>query len=251
MLYFHTAVTAKANMPIPKRIIQTHRNADVHADYRKTWIERNPEFEYLFFDDRGCEHFVRQHYPEYWPTFDKLPRKAQKADFFRYLAVYHHGGVYADVDSVCKTPLSNYLDFDVPSLVVGIEMSADIYKHNIRKYLEEYLAPRQFTQWAFAASPGHPMLSALLLTIHRAVSQLSQRQLAELSASPRFVLELTGPIAFTHALRFYMALQPGQPVQVLPQLYWGYSPWHNIEIKPEQHPEVKLIHLYHGSWRQA
>jgi mannosyltransferase OCH1-like enzyme len=236
-------------MPIPKRIIQTHRDPQIHAEYRKTWIDRNPGFEYLFFDDNGCTHFIKQHYPEYLSTYEKLPRKAQKADFFRYMAIHYHGGVYADVDTLCKESLSSYLDLDAASLIVGIEMSADIYRHSTRKYLQEYIAPRQFAQWAFAACAGHPMLAALLLAIHRAVLQLSERQLAELSTSSRFVLELTGPIAFTQAMRFYMAFQPGQPVQVLPQLYWGYSPWHNAEVNPNQHPEVKLVHLFHGSWR--
>lgn len=237
-------------MPIPKRIIQTHKNPAVHAEHRKTWIERNPECEYLFFDDGGCEEFVERHYPEYLPSYDKLPRKAQKADFFRYLAIHHFGGFYADVDTICMAPLADYLDFDQANLAVGTEMTADLYKHSAKKYLEEYLAPSQFSQWAFAASANHPMLAALAKTIDQAVSRLSREKLAELSALPRFVLELTGPIAFTKAVEFYMAFHPGASIQGLPQTHWGYSPWHNVGMNPRQHPDVKLVHLFHGSWRK-
>lgn len=236
-------------MTIPKRIIQTHKNPDIHAEYRKTWIDRNPGFEYLFFDDAGCEDFIKQHYPEYFPSYEKLPLKAQKADFFRYLAVHRLGGVYSDVDTVCKEALANYIDFETASLVVGIEMTLDLYKHELQNYLLEYALPRQFAQWSFAASAGNPMLEALTKTIHRTVSLLSKQQLAELSQTARTVLEITGPMAFTQAIRFQAAYLPDQTIQILPQLYWGYSPWHNPDVNPRQHPDVKLVHLFHGSWR--
>lgn len=236
-------------MAIPKRIIQTHRNADLHAEHRKTWIDLNPGFEYLFFDDAACDEFISRHYPEYSSTYEKLPLKAQKADFFRYLAIHHHGGFYADVDTICRQALQDYLDFDSTSFVAGIEMTPDLYKHGPRQYQEEYVAPRQFLQWAFAASAGHPALAALAATIHRTVSLLSREHLVELCASPRFVLETTGPIAFTQAIRYFTAFRPGSGIHVLPQIYWGYSPWHNTDIQSGRHPDVKLIHLFHGSWR--
>lgn len=236
-------------MPIPKRIIQTHKNADIHVEHRRTWIAHNPEFEYLFFDDAGCERFIGQHFPEFLPTYDKLPLKAQKADFFRYLAIYQLGGIYADVDTICMAPLAGYLDQET-DLAVGIEMTSDLYKQSMAKYLQEYFAPRQFSQWTFAAAAGHPMLATLLQTIHQSVAQVSRQQLAELSGLSRFVLELTGPIAFTQAVQFFTVSHPGQRVQVLPQLYWGYSPWHNTGVNPRQNAEVKLVHLFHGSWRK-
>ncbi len=236
-------------MPIPKRIIQTHKNADTHVEHRRTWIAHNPEFEYLFFDDAGCERFIGQHFPEFLPTYDKLPLKAQKADFFRYLAIYQLGGIYADVDTICMAPLAGYLDQET-DLAVGIEMTSDLYKQSMAKYLQEYFAPRQFSQWTFAAAAGHPMLATLLQTIHQSVAQVSRQQLAELSGLSRFVLELTGPIAFTQAVQFFTVSHPGQRVQVLPQLYWGYSPWHNTGVNPRQNAEVKLVHLFHGSWRK-
>jgi len=237
-------------MSIPKRIIQTHKNADIHVEHRRTWIAHNPEFEYLFFDDAGCERFIGQHFPEFLPTYDKLPLKAQKADFFRYLAIYRLGGIYADVDTICMAPVAGYLDLESVDLAIGIEMTADVYRQGPRKYLQEYLAPRQFSQWTFAAAAGHPMLAALMQSIHQSVAQLSQARLVELSGLPRFVLELTGPIAFTQAVQFYTAFHPSQAIQVLPQLYWGYSPWHNTGVNPRQNGDVKLVHLFHGSWRK-
>ena len=46
----------------------------------------NPDFEYLFFDDRQVELFVDSAFPEYRGVFDCFPFRIQRYDFFRYLA---------------------------------------------------------------------------------------------------------------------------------------------------------------------
>lgn len=237
-------------MPIPKIITQTHRSPEVNQALRVTWINANPGFKYFFYDDEDCRKIVSKFYPHFLESYDKLPLKAQKADFFRYMAIHLHGGVYADVDTICKAPLESYINFESESMVVGIEMLMGCYKRSMNEYLNEYFAPEQFSQYVFAAAPRHPVLQALLLTIHSSIMKFTDEQLRILCRNHRFVLDLTGPFAFTRAVNFQLATQPDHGIFILPQLSWGYARWHNPDIHPMESSEVKVIHLCEGSWRE-
>ena len=86
---------------IPKIIIQTWKNNEI-PDNCKHLIENvkknNPDYEYKFFTDDDIEIFLKTYYADYYKTYKSLPKKIQKIDFFRYIAVYHYGGFYMDLD---------------------------------------------------------------------------------------------------------------------------------------------------------
>lgn len=189
-----------------------------------------------------------QFMPELLATYDKLVLPVQKADFFRYAVIYWYGGIYADVDTICHAPFSSYINMDEDQLVVGLEMTPSIYKHDILEYTANYCSPGQILQWVFAASPRHPALARLLAKIRFLVNLSTREEVIDYSRSGRYTLELTGPICFTHALHDYLCQPNPAKITVLPQLCWGYNPWHNTGITlPDR--AVKVQHLYHGSWK--
>jgi Glycosyltransferase sugar-binding region containing DXD motif len=101
------------NQFIPKIIWQTAKSNLVPstiADYCHSWIEKNPEYEYRLFDDRGIYEFIRQEFPNYLRAYNKIKHGAVKADLWRYLIVYKYGGVYADLDSKCVVSLRDWID---------------------------------------------------------------------------------------------------------------------------------------------
>jgi len=74
-------------------------------EYMNQMRSLNPEFQHLFFDNNDVKQFFESNYPEYYDTYKTLPAFIQKLDFFRYLAVYHYGGFYFDMDVVPNKPL--------------------------------------------------------------------------------------------------------------------------------------------------
>src|SRR4051794_7287881 len=99
--------------PIPRRIIQTGKKGKLPILNRGV-IENlkllNPDFEYLFLDDDQVNRFIEQSFPEYRSTFESFRYRIQRFDFFRYLAVYHYGGFYFDLDVLLATGLSPLLE---------------------------------------------------------------------------------------------------------------------------------------------
>ena len=76
-----------------------------------SWINKNPEFEYRFYDDERCLALIEEHFDaRVLSAYHKLPKGAFRADFWRYCCLYIHGGVYADIDTVCRSSLIKLVD---------------------------------------------------------------------------------------------------------------------------------------------
>lgn len=234
-------------MPIPRRIIQTHRNASIEAALRQTWRDHHPDYEYLFFDDVQCRAFLAERMPSLLATYDLLPLAVQKADLFRYAVVFELGGTYADVDTICCAPLHSYLDLAGECLFAGIEMEAAQYPGGMAEYIRYYCPPFQLLQWTFSAPPRHPALAVLLERIRFLCSRLSADTLAEASRVTRFTLELTGPMHFTQVMTDFLAGTRDGVVALLPRQTWGA--WLTEQTRPDIVAEVKVRHLFQGAWK--
>jgi mannosyltransferase OCH1-like enzyme len=47
---------------------------------------------------------------EYLQVYKDLPKAVERADFFRYLVILRHGGMYADSDVECMMPIEQWKD---------------------------------------------------------------------------------------------------------------------------------------------
>ena len=102
------------NSRIPKRIIQTSKSLDLPLRSKAAVANvrlLNPDFEYLFFNDEQVEKFIDEEFPKYRNVFKSFRYPIQRYDFFRYLAVYHFGGFYFDMDVFLASSLTDLLGF--------------------------------------------------------------------------------------------------------------------------------------------
>ncbi len=236
-------------MTIARRIVQTHRDDTFARASRESWKLYHPDFRYHFYDDAACRAVIARGFPQLLATYDKLPLAVQKADLFRYAAIYEGGGIYADTDTRCCAPLHSYLDLDVEHLVVGLEMAPSTFSRGIDTYMMRYCLPHQLLQWTFAASSGHPALALVLQRIVYNVAQMDDRQLEAWSRSARFTLELTGPMLFSQVCNEFLSGTRNGRVTVLPRLAWGA--WPREQMQGQLQDQIKLRHLFEGSWKAA
>jgi inositol phosphorylceramide mannosyltransferase catalytic subunit len=188
---------------IPKRIIQTDKSHNLPIILKaatKSVRLNNPDFDYVFFDDRQVEDFIDTHFPEYRQVFDLFSFPIQKYDFFRYLAVYRLGGFYLDTDMLLTSSLTDLLEF---SCVFPFE----------RLTWSDYLRDSYGMDWeignyAFGAAAGHPFLWAIIQNILRA--QKDQKWAEQMTSSlphalrkELFVIYTTGPGLITRTLAEY------------------------------------------------
>ena len=225
---------------IPKRIIQTGKTA--HQSLRNRAMVSNlrllnPDYEYLFFDDQQVEQFIDGEFPQYRVIFKSFQFPIQRYDFFRYLAVYHHGGFYFDLDVLLASGLSILLGSGCVFPFEGLT-----YSHFLRT---QHKMDWQIGNYAFGAAAGHPFLEAIIENCVRAQKDPAwvkpmMRGMPLLSKPEFLVLNTTGPGLISRTLAENSEL--AKTVAVLfPDDVCDVSQWNRFGDLG--------IHLMEGSWR--
>jgi mannosyltransferase OCH1-like enzyme len=89
---------AKYTQKIPFIICATHENlaCQNHLESIKTL---NPEYTFYFFDEKARIQYIQDYFSsKVLDAYLKLIPGAFKADLFRYCFLFHHGGVYMDLN---------------------------------------------------------------------------------------------------------------------------------------------------------
>lgn len=184
------------SVTIPRIIIQTWKTTNLPSPLQQLQDKvrmHNPNYEYLFFDDVGVDRFVQSHYVEYWDTFQRLTPRIKQIDFFRYLAVLHHGGFYLDMDMEVTASLDSVRNHGVGAAAV-FPME---YSRNTDDVLQRKGIAYLMGNYAFAAVQGSAALRAIVDGIHRGV--IPPHDIPRNSLFKE-VLYTTGPVLVTYVL---------------------------------------------------
>lgn len=189
------------------------------------WIRRNPAWAVVLWRKPHLESLLNQEYPEYLATYGSFERGAQKADFLRYLLVYHFGGAYCDLDLYCRASLENFqlaqeAVFHTETMLTPEEMVDNGRRHHIRRGVPE--KRQRIANYFFAATPRHPVLRDLLALVERRASETPKEDYD--------VIYTTGPDAMTEAV-----LSSECPA---------------IRILSVEEAHQTAVHLCRGSWRE-
>lgn len=186
---------------IPKRIIQVWFDKGRKRDhngkkyptkfdkYVKSMKTQNPEYEYLFFDKNDAEAFLQETYPQYYRTYLRLPVFIQKIDFFRYVAIYHYGGFYMDLDVKALKPLDTAITLHSAVFPIDEYIVPEWRKDTRFKRFHESGLDFLPGQYAFGAIPRHPFVHQLVESIHRNISTYERL----MKPGPQYVYSTTGP----------------------------------------------------------
>jgi len=181
---------------IPKKLHFTYKNENLPEKYRENlsrWKDLCPDWELHFYSDSAVYQLFEQHFPEYVEELPKIPCGAMLADVFRYAALYVHGGMYSDIDTVPLMRIPDeWLSYEA---VIGYEYQVDKFPEllsGLWKYEEI------FCQWTFLSSPKNPLFKEAL---DRAIQKLrSAKFIVEKRVD---VLKLTGPLLFSSVAKKY------------------------------------------------
>jgi glycosyltransferase involved in cell wall biosynthesis len=227
---------------IPKRIIQTGKSLDQPLRNRAGMANvrlLHPDYEYLFFDDEQVEAFVEREFPQYLTLFRSFQLPIQRSDLFRYLAVYHYGGFYFDLDVLLVSDLSGLLEAGCVFPFEGLTFS--------QLLRTRYQMDWEIGNYAFGAVAGHPFLKAVIENCLRAQHdpawvKLMMRGFPPLSRAEFTVLNTTGPGLVSRTLAEDAELAKTVTVLFPDDVYdlrnWNcFGDWG--------------VHLMEGSWRPS
>lgn len=170
-----------------------------------SWPRRNPDWDVSFNDDDDCLALLTETFPQHLETYLAL-NPVERADFWRYLVVLHHGGLYSDADTICRKPLSDWIAPEDEAMI-GIDgdyldkfpdwqpeghvQSGGAY--NMSLWWRDNIVA--FSNWTFAFRPGHPILADTVARIETNV-----RDPFFTKEHPDWTIKKTGPGVFTDVI---------------------------------------------------
>jgi inositol phosphorylceramide mannosyltransferase catalytic subunit len=207
-------------------VIQTWKTNEIpqhYVGFIQKMRNNNLNAKHLFFTDETIIIFIKQHMPEYYETFTKLKYKIQQIDFFRYLAIYHYGGIYLDLDMDIH---GNFDDLDTTKCNFPIE---------IKNQDDSIL----LGNYAFYAPKGHPFVKHIIDSIVNPPISTEEIQFAQENHTDDkehvFVYYTTGP-------------------ELVTRCYWSYENRDEINLlvpEPYQNDCFGKYgrHCSYGSWK--
>lgn len=135
---------------IPKIIWQTYESnyeeLDQKAiDYSNSFKELNPDWEYIYVSGKEREEFILKNFGKEWHNiYLSYKTNVCRADLWRYMCLYIYGGLYSDLDILCKKPIDSWLDI------------------NLNFAISEEPDSPGYTQMIFASSPNSIFLKNIL-----------------------------------------------------------------------------------------
>lgn len=143
------------------------------------YIKKNCNtLEYKYWDFKSACDFVNKHYPMFISFMlqeTKFP--IIKCDFFRYLLMYHFGGVYTDLDFICIRPFEKLLELIKNKKII-------YFPNNISNptiiLSEEWLNSSTFTNTLhngilISLHEKHPFWLKLVFDIYKNVMESTQQ----------------------------------------------------------------------------
>lgn len=190
---------------IPRVVHQTARSLsalppDVLRNHQAS-IERNPGWEFRFYEDVEMLGYLRKRLSR--QAFELCERVNRSygvllADLFRYLVVYHEGGVYLDVKTHISAPLDQALRPDDQFILSQWRNKPGERYEGWGKFPElAHVAGGEFQQWHVMGARGHPFLQRVIEDVLRNMADYSPQWHG---VGKMAILRLSGPICYTLAI---------------------------------------------------
>jgi len=197
----------------------------------------HPNFEHVLFGNAEMEEFVREEFPECRAAMASFSQRIQRADFFRYLAVYRLGGFYFDLDVLLARNISPLLDH---TCVLSFE------ELTLNKFLRRsYGMDWEVANYAFGAAPQNAFIGALIENCVRFVREPAWGY-QMMQGVPRAIRDVllvpftTGPGMVSRTLAENPHLAKDVTI-LFPEDVCDESTWHQFGNFG--------IHLQQGAWR--
>jgi len=100
---------------VPRIIHQTYRDIDSipfkWQQASNSCRNINSDYQYKFWSDEEGRRLIEKEFPSLLLTFDSYPYDIQRADVIRLVVLYVYGGIYLDLDIICKKSLDQLLNY--------------------------------------------------------------------------------------------------------------------------------------------
>lgn len=160
---------------------------DKYAKYSKSWVKYHPYWTITYWDKNNIYKLINTYYSNLLKLINKYPYMIQKIDLAKYIILYHYGGFYIDMDTICHQSLNNlfnnpeYQQYDFICSQMEIIPFIKIINNGV-----------------IFSKPKHNLLLLILNSLHKHIDKRFYQN------QDYYILESTGPIFFNNIINdFY------------------------------------------------
>uniref|UniRef100_A0A6G6ABD4 Glycosyltransferase n=1 Tax=Borely moumouvirus TaxID=2712067 RepID=A0A6G6ABD4_9VIRU len=180
----------------------------------------NDKFIHMFWDDNKIRKLLIDNFdPKYLETYDYFKIPAQKADFARYAILYIYGGIYLDMDMVCRKNLE-------PLLQYNFFFTSYMFPKIFKRYLNGIIGSRK----------NHPIFLIIFKNIF------------ERKNNSNDVTNSTGTGLFYSSVMEYVKQNPNHDLTVLDKKFLHPCNLYNDESCPYTCKHCYVAHTNYSSW---
>ena len=194
-----------------RNIIQSWRTPITTDDgFFASWERHNPDFTHVLYNDTTENERIleisRNALPEINRTYTEMLGKkiVLRSDFFRYVAVWADGGIWADVDTWAQRPFNEWIRYAKDPMVRHESLASLESKVGVIIGIECILGEGgewdSLAQYVFAAKQGHPIMLELIARIIEKGGEIANHLDEVEELKNREVLGMTGPGIFTDVI---------------------------------------------------
>ena len=196
---------------IPKQLLIYHKNCHIVNDGFKHILWDEPKIKLLLENNFG---------KKYIETFNKYECLAQKADFARYAILYTYGGIYLDMDMICRKNLEPFL------------------KHNFffTKFSVPLFISKRYNNAVFGSIPKHPIYPIAFQKMFERLSKKSN------------ITYSTGTKLFYDAITTYQKKTGMNDAVLIDQKYLHPCDIYDDDTCPYTCTDCFVSHVGYGSW---
>jgi hypothetical protein len=199
---------------IPRVVHQTWKTTDRRAWSRRQrrWVgswQKASGWAHQLHGDDDCARLIDECYPDLSGRFAAL-RAVEKADVWRVAYLLAHGGCYADIDTICRTPIDTWIDAADELVIPLMADFVDQYpgwqpRHTLHSggvfdpasdWRDNLVL---FGNFFIAARPGHPLLADVM---RRIATNIDDPFFA--ADDEGLICKKTGPGALTDAIEAHL-----------------------------------------------
>ncbi|KAM5380088.1 hypothetical protein ACJZ2D_003735 [Fusarium nematophilum] len=188
---------------IPRIFHQTSATEEVREDWvlaHQSCQDAYSDFEYKLWTDDLARDFISSEYPWFLETWDNYPFPIQRADAIRYFVLYHYGGIYLDMDTICNETIPFH------------QIEADGAEHHA---VFKSTTPTGVSNDLMISSARHPLFTATIsnLLFFNGITRFWSALLPHAA-----IMVSAGPFFLTMSIKHYLLELPSLPtpaVQVI------------------------------------
>jgi mannosyltransferase OCH1-like enzyme len=198
------------NQSIPKIIHQLWK--DDYLPYHLFMMQKSvkyyhSDYNYMFWTDSSLDQFIKKNYPGIWDFYNSgIEYIIQKIDFVRLLLIYHYGGVYIDLDSLCIKNMDYLLNY--PCSLINTK------KHE--SFSDKHY-PLIINNAFIASEPRNDFIKHIMLNIINYKDPPNYKEYCSFNPLYTKILKSCGPLGITDS---YLSYQDKSFIKLLPNNYY-------------------------------